>query len=111
MADWVTMESMILLILIAAVLVLPSLMIQRRQKRRLDEIRRVQENVTPGDVVITTAGLHATVQAVAETTVELESSPGVVSTYEKFAIVQNLSAEQAAAAETAPEATDEVPNN
>lgn len=110
MADWGTMESIILLFAIAAVLVLPSLMIQRRQKRRLDEIRMVQENVTPGDVVVTTAGLHATVQSVGDTTVELETSAGVVNTYEKFAIVQNLTAEKADALEASADDADGVTN-
>ena len=70
--------SIILLILILLVLMIPSLIIQRKQRRHLDTIRQLQENLIIGDVIITTAGLHAIIRGIADTTVELETSPGVV---------------------------------
>ena len=48
--------SIILLILILLVLMIPSLIIQRKQRRHLDTIRQLQENLIIGDVIITTVG-------------------------------------------------------
>ncbi|AKE41344.1 preprotein translocase [Corynebacterium kutscheri] len=93
------MDSLLLLLLLMAVLIVPSFLMQRRQKRRMDEITRIQEELTIGQRVITTAGMHATVRGVDEKTVELEVAPGVVSVYEKIAIVRNLTKEQLAAAD------------
>ena len=97
--------SIILLILILLVLMIPSLIIQRKQRRHLDTIRQLQENLIIGDVIITTAGLHAIIRGIADTTVELETSPGVVSTWEKYAVIKNLTQEKKAqpAVEAAPE--------
>ena len=97
--------SIILLILILIVIMIPSLIIQRKQRRHLDTIRQLQENLMIGDVIITTAGLHATIRGITDTTVELETSPGVVSTWEKYAVIKNLTQEKKAqpAVEAAPE--------
>ena len=88
--------SIILLILILLVLMIPSLIIQRKQRRHLDTIRQLQENLIIGDVIITTAGLHAIIRGIADTTVELETSPGVVSTWEKHVVIKNLTQEKKA---------------
>ena len=97
--------SIILLILILLVLMIPSLIIQRKQRRHLDTIRQLQENLIIGDVIITTAGLHAIIRGIADTTVELETSPGAVSTWEKHVVIKNLTQEKKAqpAVEAAPE--------
>lgn len=97
--------SIVLLILILIVIMIPSLIIQRKQRRHLDTIRQLQENLMIGDVIITTAGLHATIRGITDTTVELETSPGVVSTWEKYAVIKNLTQEKKAqpAVEAAPE--------
>ncbi len=89
------MDSIILLVLILVVVTIPSFLIQRKQRRQMDAIRLVQENLVIGDKVVTSAGLHATVTAIAETTVDLETSEGVVSTWEKFAILRNLTQTEA----------------
>lgn len=97
--------SIILLILILLVLMIPSLIIQRKQRRYLDTIRQLQENLMIGDVIITTAGLRATIRGITDTTVELETSPGAVSTWEKHVVIKNLTQEKKAqpAVEAAPE--------
>ncbi|MDO4631747.1 MAG: preprotein translocase subunit YajC [Corynebacterium sp.] len=100
--------SIILFILVLAVVMIPSLIIQRKQNRRMNEIRQLQDNLVIGDKVITTAGLHATVHSISESTVELETSPGVISTWEKFAVVQKVTPEAAAAAEPADGAEELV---
>ena len=95
--------SIILLILILLVLMIPSLIIQRKQRRHLDTIRQLQENLIIGDVIITTAGLHAIIRGIADTTVELETSPGVVSTWEKHVVIKNLTQEKKAQPAAEPE--------
>lgn len=53
-----------------------------RQRRALKEVQRVQESLQPGDRVMTTSGLHGTVVAKGESTVELEVAPGVHTTWD-----------------------------
>ena len=97
--------SIILLILILLVLMTPTFIMQRKQRRYLDTIRQLQENLMIGDVIITTAGLRATIRGITDTTVELETSPGAVSTWEKHVVIKNLTQEKKAqpAVEAAPE--------
>ena len=105
--------SIILLILILIVVMIPTFIMQRKQRRYLDTIHRLQENLIIGDVIITTAGLHATIRGIADTTVELETSPGVVSTWEKHVVIKNLTQEKkaqpAAAAEPEQQPVGELP--
>ncbi len=97
--------SIILLILILIVVISPTFIMQRKQRRYLDTIRQLQENLIIGDVIITTAGLRATIRGITDTTVELETSPGVISTWEKHVVIKNLTQEKKAqpAAESEPE--------
>lgn len=97
--------SIILLILILIVVISPTFIMQRKQRRYLDTIRQLQENLIIGDVIITTAGLHAIIRGITDTTVELETSPGVVSTWEKHVVIKNLTQEKKAqpAADAEPE--------
>lgn len=103
--------SIILLILILIVVMIPTFIMQRKQRRYLDTIRQLQENLIIGDVIITTAGLHAIIRGIADTTVELETSPGVVSTWEKHVVIKNLTQEKKAqpAAEPEQQAVGELP--
>lgn len=98
-------RTIILLILVLIVVISPTFIMQRKQRRYLDTIRQLQENLMIGDVIITTAGLRATIRGIADTTVELETSPGVVSTWEKHVVIKNLTQEKKAqpAAESEPE--------
>ena len=103
--------SIILLILILIVVMIPTFIMQRKQRRYLDTIHRLQENLIIGDVIITTAGLHATIRGIADTTVELETSPGVISTWEKHVVIKNLTQEKKAQPAVEPEqqAVGELP--
>lgn len=103
--------SIILLILILIVVISPTFIMQRKQRRYLDTIRQLQENLIIGDVIITTAGLRATIRGITDTTVELETSPGVVSTWEKHVVIKNLTQEKKAqpAAELEQQAVGELP--
>ena len=104
-------RTVILLILILIVVMTPTFIMQRKQRRYLDTIRQLQENLMIGDVIITTAGLRATIRAITDTTVELETSPGVVSTWEKHVVIKNLTQEKKAqpAAEPEQQAVGELP--
>ncbi|AKK06074.1 preprotein translocase, YajC subunit [Corynebacterium mustelae] len=86
-------DSVFLLIVVLALVALPSFIIQRKQRRHLDKIREIQDSVVIGDTIVTTAGLHAVVRGISETTVELETASGVVSTWEKYAILRNITQE------------------
>lgn len=48
----------------------------------------MQSNLQPGDLVITSAGLHGRIVSLAESTVDLELSPGVVVTMEKVGVLR-----------------------
>ena len=104
-------RTVILLILILIVVMTPTFIMQRKQRRYLDTIHRLQENLMIGDVIITTAGLRATIRGIADTTVELETSPGVVSTWEKHVVIKNLTQEKKAqpAAEAEQQPVGELP--
>lgn len=106
-------RTVILLILILIVVMTPTFIMQRKQRRYLDTIRQLQENLIIGDVIITTAGLHAIIRGITDTTVELETSPGVVSTWEKHVVIKNLTQEKkaqpAAAAEPEQQPVGELP--
>lgn len=104
-------RTVILLILILIVVMTPTFIMQRKQRRYLDTIRQLQENLMIGDVIITTAGLRATIRGITDTTVELETSPGVVSTWEKHVVIKNLTQEKKAqpAAEPEQQAVGELP--
>ncbi|HKI42323.1 MAG TPA: preprotein translocase subunit YajC [Mycobacterium sp.] len=58
----------------------------RRQRRSMQATIDLHESLRPGDRVHTTSGLQATVAAITEDTVDLEISPGVVTTWMKLAI-------------------------
>src|SRR3712207_8592815 len=45
------------------------------------QAQAMQQSLTPGTPVMTTAGLHGTVAGLSDTTVDLEIAPGVVVTF------------------------------
>ena len=58
----------------------------RRQRAAMQTTIDLHESLQPGDRVHTTSGLQATVAAITDDTVDLEISPGVVTTWMKLAI-------------------------
>jgi preprotein translocase subunit YajC len=58
----------------------------RRQKRAMQATIDLHDSLQPGDRVHTTSGLEATVVDITEDTIDLEISPGVVTTWMKLAI-------------------------
>ncbi|WNV77444.1 preprotein translocase subunit YajC [Geodermatophilus sp. DSM 44513] len=78
--------SLLLIMLLAFVLLI---VLPARQRKKLQERQRaLQESLTPGTPVMTTAGLHGTVARLDEGTVDLEVAPGVVVTFARQAVLE-----------------------
>jgi preprotein translocase subunit YajC len=60
----------------------------RQRKRMQAQAQAMQDSLTIGTPVLTTSGLHGTVVALGETTVDLEIAPGVVVTFARPAILE-----------------------
>lgn len=90
------MENAILLILLLLILFVPTFLMQRRQRRQLEKITSIQEALTIGEEVVTTAGIHALVRGISESEVVLEIAQGMEVTFEKTAVVRSLTKERAA---------------
>ncbi|MGY1916367.1 preprotein translocase subunit YajC [Blastococcus sp. HT6-30] len=76
---------LIMLALLAVVLfVLPA----RQRKRMQEQNAAMQASLTIGTPVMTSSGLHGTVAALGDTTVDLEIAPGVVVTFARQAVLE-----------------------
>lgn len=64
------------------------MMLSGRKKQRLaaEESQRLQDGAVPGARIMTSSGLHGTVSAVADDTIELEIAPGVFTTWARAAV-------------------------
>lgn len=58
----------------------------RRQRRAMQATIDLHDSLQPGERVHTTSGLEATIVAIADDTIDLEIAPGVVTTWMKLAI-------------------------
>lgn len=65
----------------------------RPQRNRQRDMQRLQSGLIPGQRVVTTGGLFATVVSTDEDTVTLETSPGVTSRWAKGAVGRVLPGE------------------
>lgn len=90
----------VLMVLAVLLFVLPA----RARKRVQAKAQAMQDSLTPGTAIMTTSGIHATVVALGEGTVDLEIAPGVVVTFARQAILEVRSA----AATTADPGTPSV---
>lgn len=77
--------SLIFPLLILALLV-PLFLGSRRQKKAMAAAAQMQDSLQIGDKVLTSAGLHATVAAVQDTTVDLEIADGVITRWERVVV-------------------------
>ncbi|MBM9467032.1 preprotein translocase subunit YajC [Nakamurella leprariae] len=80
------MEAMLLPILLFAALGFMMYSGMRKQKRQIAATKTMQDQLVPGTRVMTTSGVHGTVTAVADDTIELELAPGVRTTWVKAAV-------------------------
>ena len=94
------------LLVIALLIILPSFMTMRKQKEHQNKLRNLQENLAPGQEVITAGGMHGTVVATTERDVQLQIAQGVVATFDKMAIVRTVEAEQPGEARDVDNARD-----
>ena len=78
--------SFLPLLLMVGALGAMSYFMMRKQKRQVAATRALQDSITPGTRVMTTSGLHGTVTAMADDTIELEISPGVRTTWVRAAV-------------------------
>ncbi|AWT26104.1 hypothetical protein Csp1_13110 [Corynebacterium provencense] len=85
------MEFILLILVVLVFLGLPLLQM-RKQSRQIGEIRSFQSSLTPGMVVQLTSGLHGRIVSVGETTVDIEVSPGIVTTWERAAVLKLVDA-------------------
>ena len=77
------MQQMLLPILMFAALGAMMFYGMRKQKRVAAATREMHDSLVPGARVMTTSGLHATITAVADDTIELEIAPGLRTTWIK----------------------------
>ena len=80
------MDQMLLPIGMFALLGLMMFFGMRKQKRQVAAVQKMQESLNPGARVMTTSGLHGTVTAVADDTIELEIAPGLRTTWVRAAV-------------------------
>ncbi|MGX6601141.1 preprotein translocase subunit YajC [Micromonosporaceae bacterium Da 78-11] len=74
------------------------LMIRPQQKRRREALQ-MQNEIGPGDRIVTIGGLHATVVSMADEVVTVEIAPGVNAQFARPAIARVLPRTEAVAAD------------
>ena len=80
--------------LLIAVLIVPMVLMSRKQKRAMAQQQELQNSIGVGDRVMTTSGLYATVADTDdEATVDLEIADGVVTTWLRAAIREKVNPE------------------
>ncbi len=98
------MEQLFPFLLLAVVFLVLIVLPARQRKKIQDRQQAMQNSLTIGTPVMTTAGLHGTVAGLGEKTVDLEIAPGVVVTFARQAVleVRQPSLETPGAGEDAP---------
>ncbi|MDK7134240.1 preprotein translocase subunit YajC [Corynebacterium sp. UMB4614] len=81
------MNSLILILIVVVFIALPLLQI-RKQNQRMKQIREFQDSLQPGMVVQMTSGIQGRVTHVGDTSIDLEISPAVVTTWDRAAVLQ-----------------------
>ena len=82
------MEQYFPFILLALAVLLLFVLPARQRKRMAAQAQRLQESLSVGTPVMTTSGLHGTVAALGEKTIDIEIAPGVVVTFARPAILE-----------------------
>jgi preprotein translocase subunit YajC len=75
-------------LLLALVFVVLIVLPARQRKKIQQKQQAMQDSLTVGTPVMTTAGLHGTVAGLGDRTVDLEIAPGVVVTFARPAILE-----------------------
>ena len=82
------MEQYFPIILIALFAVVLFVLPARQRKRMQLKAQELQDSLAIGTPVMTTAGLHGTVAAMGDKTIDLEIAPGVVVTFARQAVLE-----------------------
>ncbi len=82
------MEQFFPIIILALLAVLLFVLPARQRKRMQAQAQALQEALTVGTPVMMAGGLHGTVAALGQTTVDVEIAPGVVVTYARQAVLE-----------------------
>lgn len=99
------MSSSFLLPLLLIVLAVPLFLSARKQKRQMKTMQTMQSSLTPGDRVMTTSGMYATVVSTTDETIDLEIAEGIVTSWVRAAVREKVETESAT---EAAEHDDEV---
>lgn len=83
------MEILLLALLVLVFLGLPVLQM-RKQSKQIGVIKNFQDSLNPGMVVQLTSGLHGRVTNVGDSTIDLEVAPGVVTTWDRSAVLKSV---------------------
>jgi preprotein translocase subunit YajC len=81
-------EQLFPFILLAFAVVLLFVLPARQRKKMVAQQQELQNSLTIGSPILTTAGMHATVVGLGEKTVDLEIAPGVVVTMARQAVLE-----------------------
>ena len=82
------MEQYFPIVLIALFAVVLFVLPARQRKRMQAKTQELQDSLTVGTPVMTTAGLHGTIAGLGDKTIDLEIAPGVVVTFARQAILE-----------------------
>ena len=82
------MEQLLFPLILVATFVLLIVLPARQRKKIQERQTAMQNSLTVGTPVMTTAGMHGTVAGLGDKTVDLEISPGVVVTFARQAILE-----------------------
>ena len=80
------MQNFALLILMFGAVGVMMVFGSRNKKKQALKAQELQASIVAGSRVMTTSGLHATVTAVADDTIELEIAPGIYTTWVRAAV-------------------------
>jgi preprotein translocase subunit YajC len=69
------------------------LLLWRPQQRRIQAVRRLQNEIQEGDEVLTTSGIYGTIKRLGEADADIEIAPGTVIHVARGAIGQRISDE------------------
>ncbi|MET3806403.1 preprotein translocase subunit YajC [Nakamurella sp. UYEF19] len=80
------MQNFALLILMFGAIGVMMVFGSRNKKKMAAKAAELQASMVPGTRVMTTSGMHATVTAIADDTIELEIAPGIYTTWVRAAV-------------------------
>lgn len=99
--------SSLILPLLIIVLAVPMFFSFRKQKKMQAQQQELQKSIGPGDRVMTTSGMYGTVRETADTTIDIEIAPGMVTTWLRQAVREKVQPEDPSESTQAADSDDE----